>query len=72
MPAVVVMFCVVALLLQLNAYGVVPPLTVKLIVPLPPLQFTFVTVVDNTIAAGSVMMIESRLVHPWLSVKVTV
>ena len=41
------MFCVVAPLVQLNVYAVVPPVTVKLILPVPPLQDELTTVVLN-------------------------
>src|SRR5688500_1556162 len=50
---------------QLKVYAVVPPPTVKLIVPLfPPLQVTFVFVLDAVNTAGCVIVAPVVAVHP--------
>ena len=58
---------------QIKVYGAVPPIGLKLIVPvLAPKQFTFVWVLVNVnAAAGSVIVIVAVAVQPIASVTVT-
>ena len=56
---------------QLYVYGVAPPTTAKLILPVPPKHDALVTVVFNTMAGDSKMIIESRIEHPCASVTIT-
>ena len=59
---------------QLNVYGPVPPVGVRLIAPVfPPLQATLVTtVVPETTDAGCAIVKLCEAVHPLASVAVTV
>ena len=59
---------------QLNVYGAVPPVAVKLIAPFEdPLHAAFVTtVVPETDVAGCVTVAFTVPVHPFASVIVTV